>query len=61
LTDSPEITLEAVSSIGQIPAGDWDACANSDGTYNPFVTHAFFAAWKRPVQRSRARDGRRDI
>jgi predicted N-acyltransferase len=39
-----EITLEAVSSIGQIPAGDWDACANSDGTYNPFVTHAFFAA-----------------
>ena len=44
LTDSPEITLEAVSSIGQIPAGDWDACANSDGTYNPFVTHAFFAA-----------------
>ena len=23
-----EITLEAVSSVSQIPAGDWDACAN---------------------------------
>lgn len=33
-----------MSSVGQIAAGDWDACANSDGTYNPFVTHAFFAA-----------------
>jgi len=26
--DSSEITLEAVSSISQIPADDWDACAN---------------------------------
>src|SRR5579872_5780000 len=26
--DSSEITLEAVSSISQIPAEDWDACAN---------------------------------
>jgi predicted N-acyltransferase len=26
--DSSEITLEAVSSISQVPAGDWDACAN---------------------------------
>jgi uncharacterized protein len=25
---SSEITLEAVSSVGQIPAADWDACAN---------------------------------
>src|SRR5260370_28366959 len=25
---SSEITLEAVSSISQIPAEDWDACAN---------------------------------
>lgn len=44
LTDSCEITLEAVSSAGQITAGEWNACANSDGSYNPFVTHAFFAA-----------------
>jgi predicted N-acyltransferase len=44
LTDSPEITLEAVSSIGQITAGEWNACAHPDGAYNPFVTHAFFAA-----------------
>jgi predicted N-acyltransferase len=26
--DSSEITLEAVSSVSQIPPGDWDACAN---------------------------------
>src|SRR5215475_16102754 len=53
--DSSEITLEAVSSISQIPADEWDACANPsfcpDGSpagfkayYNPFVSHAFFAA-----------------
>src|ERR1700687_991120 len=68
--DSSEITLEAVSSVRQIPAEDWDACANpavdlgslngldtpaspntasdscasSTSCYNPFVSHAFFAA-----------------
>jgi len=49
---SSEITLEAVSSIGAIPAAEWDACANpgtdsggvSKPSYNPFVSHAFFAA-----------------
>jgi uncharacterized protein len=49
---SPEITLEAVSSISAIPASEWDACANpgadagiaSKPYYNPFVSHAFFAA-----------------
>jgi predicted N-acyltransferase len=29
--DSPEISLEAVSSVSQIPAGEWDACANPAG------------------------------
>jgi uncharacterized protein len=66
--DSSELTLEAVSSVSQIPAEDWDACANpgsvpdsldhldtlaspdahprtcSKPSYNPFVSHAFFAA-----------------
>jgi predicted N-acyltransferase len=50
--DSSEITLEAVSSISAIPAAEWDACANpvadcggaSKPYYNPFVSHAFFAA-----------------
>src|SRR5580704_17259918 len=67
---SSEITLEAVSSISQIAAQDWNAYANPvtdrdslDGfdtlassgpigdaskasrcSYNPFVSHAFFAA-----------------
>src|SRR5436305_1176413 len=65
---SSEISLEAVSSVSQIPAGEWDACANPgqravngrdkttspnfvddsrsdlDSAYNPFVSHAFFAA-----------------
>jgi hypothetical protein len=44
LTDSCEITLEAVSSIGQITADEWNACAHSEGAYNPFVSHAFFSA-----------------
>src|SRR4051794_846674 len=29
LMDSSEISLEAVSTVGQIPAADWDACASS--------------------------------
>jgi uncharacterized protein len=53
---SPEISLEAVSSVSQIAAADWDACANSAvdphsaacttsiSSYNPFVSHAFFSA-----------------
>ena len=49
---SSEITLEAVSSISAISAAEWDACANPAGDcagasrpyYNPFVSHAFFAA-----------------
>ena len=44
MTDSPEIILEAVSSVGQIAAEEWNACACSGDSYNPFVTHAFFAA-----------------
>jgi len=65
-----ELTLEAVPSVSDIPAAEWDACANprldpnspealdklassgiagdsgasSGGGYNPFVSHAFFAA-----------------
>lgn len=48
--DSPDITLEAVSTARQIGAADWDACANPtsacpDGRiYNPFVSYAFFDA-----------------
>ena len=62
--DSSEITLEAVPSVGNVPAEEWNACANpvpdpnglngldtlagscpaSKPYYNPFVSHAFFAA-----------------
>jgi predicted N-acyltransferase len=67
---SSEISLEAVSSVSQITADEWDACAHPQGasdslngldtlssssftgdwcpdsttSYNPFVSHAFFAA-----------------
>lgn len=45
MTQSPDITLEAVSSVEQIDAADWDACANPESTdRNPFLRHAFFAA-----------------
>jgi predicted N-acyltransferase len=44
--DSSEITLEAVSSVSQIPSGDWDACANPaaplgrDALVSPAAGHA---------------------
>jgi predicted N-acyltransferase len=55
---SSEIILEAVPSVSDIQAADWDACAsplvlpavtadscaNSKPAYNPFVSHAFFSA-----------------
>jgi predicted N-acyltransferase len=55
---SSEITLEAVPSVSEISAEDWDVCANSNvlsmvpgnscvnskPAYNPFVSHAFFSA-----------------
>src|SRR5882724_4984140 len=64
---SSEITLEAVPSVSDITAAEWDACANPKPNpdslenldtlaaggpqsesckpaYNPFVSHAFFAA-----------------
>ena len=31
--------------IGDVPAGEWDACANPDpASFNPFVAHAFLKA-----------------
>ncbi|ACI92896.1 protein of unknown function [Afipia carboxidovorans OM5] len=45
MTISPDITIEAVASVSQIAADDWNACAHPPGTpYNPFLAHAFFAA-----------------
>lgn len=59
MTDSSDITLEAVPSIGKVAADEWDACANparetcaepgnavngEDHSYNPFISHAFFSA-----------------
>lgn len=61
---SSEIVLEALPSVSDIAAADWDACANphmtkpdsglpviaagscnaAEQAYNPFVSHAFFAA-----------------
>ena len=55
---SSEITLEAVPSVSDIAAEDWDACANppvlstvaadscgnSRPAYNPFISHAFSSA-----------------
>ncbi|MBI3700316.1 MAG: N-acetyltransferase [Afipia sp.] len=35
MTDLSDITLEAVSSVAQISAGDWDACANPKSTVSP--------------------------
>ena len=35
------LTVEVLAGVGDVPAGEWDACA---GTADPFVRHAFFAA-----------------
>lgn len=35
------LTVEVLSGVADVPAGEWDACA---GTADPFVRHAFFAA-----------------
>lgn len=41
----PDFTLEAYPTVAKIPAADWDACATpAGGVFNPFVSHAFFAA-----------------
>src|SRR4051794_22273422 len=40
-----EISLEAVPSVADVPASEWDDCANPEnGDFNPFVSHAFFSA-----------------
>ena len=40
-SDRPTYVAKVVKGIGDIDAGDWDACAGGD---NPFVCHAFITA-----------------
>jgi uncharacterized protein len=37
----PELTIDSVERLAEIPAADWDACA---GAGNPFLSHAFLDA-----------------
>ncbi|MBM4203892.1 MAG: N-acetyltransferase [Gammaproteobacteria bacterium] len=39
---APEVRLH--ERIADIDAGLWDSCANSDGEFNPFLSHAFLKA-----------------
>ena len=47
---STDLRIRVVSSIADIPAAAWDACANpvhansQEQAYNPFVSHAFLSA-----------------
>src|SRR5689334_21715599 len=41
---SLELTLRVAHSIAEVTAAAWDACANPDAPYNPFVSHAFLSA-----------------
>jgi predicted N-acyltransferase len=52
--DSSEITLEAVSSVSQIPAEDWDACANPAAAPDRPGAQACPAATGRPAAGSSA-------
>lgn len=37
--------IEILASIEQVPARDWDSCANPSGNpYNPFISHDFLSA-----------------
>jgi uncharacterized protein len=39
------MTIEIISSMGQVRAADWDSCANPSGSpFNPFTSHAFLHA-----------------
>ncbi len=38
---SAEIVIRVISSLAEVPAAEWDACA---GAGNPFVSHAFLKA-----------------
>jgi len=43
--DSEQIKVEVTRGIADVPAADWDACANPDpATHNPFLSHAFLRA-----------------
>ncbi|MDX2202431.1 MAG: GNAT family N-acetyltransferase [Hyphomicrobiaceae bacterium] len=40
-----KVSVEIVPRLADIPAAEWDACANPDpATYNPFVGHGFLSA-----------------
>src|SRR5580700_4113293 len=56
--EGAELRVHAVGSIGQVPAAEWDACANpaphaanaeaqridQENVYNPFISHDFLLA-----------------
>lgn len=42
---SADPVLKVIHSLSEIPAAEWNACANPNpATYNPFVSHAFLKA-----------------
>jgi predicted N-acyltransferase len=44
---TPELRIRVISSIGDVAADAWDACANpisQENSYNPFISHAFLSA-----------------
>ena len=45
MADAPQIQISVIGSIATIPAADWDACANPEGSaLDPFITHRFLLA-----------------
>src|SRR4051794_33716667 len=46
---SSELSIRVIPAIADLPAAQWDACANPQSNsevipYNPFVSHAFLSA-----------------
>src|SRR5579862_3866601 len=57
--DDADLRVHAVGAISQVPAAEWDACANpawnsavtaeaqridQENVYNPFISHGFLSA-----------------
>jgi predicted N-acyltransferase len=41
---TPALRLTLIGGMNEVPAAEWDACANGTGDDNPFLTHAFLSA-----------------
>jgi hypothetical protein len=44
MTPAATLRVRVLPALADVPADAWNACANADGTFDPFVSHAFLSA-----------------